>query len=373
MAGSAVEARADDFRVSPYAALRQEYNDNIFFAFNNEEDDFITTATGGIDLKQRTERLTALLNARLDGLAYADNSDLNDIEEFYSGEVHYDLTQSLTVSGEAKYTVDTRPDRDIETTGLVLNTEERRRQNYTGSADYRFSERDSFFASYSYGEDQYATNTFNDYNDQNVLVGYTRSLALTKPTTLRFYGQYSDYDFSRSTVENYRFTVGVSRNVSEKFNYVLDIGPRFTKATDDITGDTSHDNGAGGRLSLTYNEELTRFNLDLYHEISGSSSRSSAMKRTGLNAAVRYRLAERSRIGLTVDSFLNKADRDTAFVGDLDEMTTSVSPSLHYEFTRRFSCTAAYRYTIIDDRENDRERSRHVVFVKLNYEIPVVE
>ncbi|MCJ7601133.1 MAG: hypothetical protein MUO63_06450, partial [Desulfobulbaceae bacterium] len=147
---AAQDGMADDFRVIPNASIREEYNDNIFFSDDTEQDDFITTASVGLEMRERTELLTANLVTRFDGLAYADYNELNDIEEYYKGSLKYQLNQSVRLSADAGYSVDSRPDRDLDVTGYVFTSDVRRRQDYSCSADYQASEKTALFTSYSY-------------------------------------------------------------------------------------------------------------------------------------------------------------------------------------------------------------------------------
>ncbi|MCB2184568.1 MAG: outer membrane beta-barrel protein [Desulfobulbaceae bacterium] len=364
---------ADDFRVIPNAAIRQEYNDNVFFTRDNEDDDFITTASVGVDVRERTERLSALFKGRLDGLYYFDNDNLNDIEEYYDGKLDYQLNSFLKLSAGAGYSVDSRADRDISITGIDFGTDVRRRQSYSVSADYRFSEKTSLFSTYSYQNDQFEIDDTNEFTGQNVLVGLTRTLQFTKPTTARFYAQYSHYDFYTSKTQNYRLTAGVSRQVSEKLSYVVDAGPRLTEGKAKRSGETSSDSGLGGQFSLTYNEELTTAEMNFSHEISGSSGRDGATERTGLVFSLRHRFGERSSAQMRVSGYLNKVDRNTAFINDLEELTINFNPSVRYEINREFSLVAAYRHSRIEDLEDNTEKRRNLFYVKLNYQIPVIE
>ncbi len=364
---------ADDFRVIPNAAIREEYNDNIFFSDDAEQDDFITTASAGLEVRERTELLKAALITRFDGLSYADNSELNAIEEYYKGSVAYQLNPFLNLSADAGYSVDSRSDRDLDVTGYVLTTDVRRRQDYSFSADYQASEKTSLFSSYSYLDDQFEISDVDEFTGQNVLVGLTRSLDFTKPTAARLYGRYSHYDFYSSKVDNYSVTAGFSRQFSEKLSYVFDIGPRYTEGSEKRTAETSYDSGLGGQFTLTYNEELTTAEMNIFHEVSGSSGRDGATERTGLVLSLKHRIGERSSVRLGIDSYQNKATRDAAFASDLNELTTSLTPSLRYEFNPEIFCEATYRYTVITDQETDHEKHRNLVFIKLTYQYPVIE
>jgi len=364
---------ADDFRVIPNAAIREEYNDNIFFSDDIEQDDFITTASAGLEVRERTELLKAALITRFDGLSYADNSELNAIEEYYKGNVGYQLNPFLRLSADAGYSVDSRADRDLDVTGYVFTTDVRRRQDYSFSADYQASEKTTLFSSYSYLDDQFEISDVDEFTGQNVLAGLTRSLDFTKPTAARLYGRYSHYDFYSSKVDNYSVTAGFSRQFSEKLSYVFDIGPRYTEGSEKRTPETSYDSGLGGQFTLTYNEELTTAEMNIFHEVSGSSGRDGATERTGLVLSLKHRIGERSSVRLGIDSYLNKAARDAAYVSDLNELTTTLTPSLHYEFNPEFFCETAYRYTVITDQETDHGKHRNLVFIKLTYQYPVIE
>ena len=201
----------------------------------------------------------------------------------------------------------------------------------------------------------------------------TRSLDFTKPTAARLYGRYSHYDFYSSKADNYSVTAGFSRQFSEKLSYVFDIGPRYTEGSEKRTAETSYDNGLGGQFTLTYNEELTTAEMNIFHEVSGSSGRDGATERTGLALSLKHRIGERSSARLGIDSYQNKASRDAAFATDLNELTTSLTPSLRYEFNPEIFCEAAYRYSVITDQETDHEKHRNLVFIKLTYQYPVVE
>ena len=46
-----------EFNLIPSLAVREEYNDNIFFSYSDTIDDFITTVSAGLELTERTEQL----------------------------------------------------------------------------------------------------------------------------------------------------------------------------------------------------------------------------------------------------------------------------------------------------------------------------
>ncbi|HTR45126.1 MAG TPA: outer membrane beta-barrel protein, partial [Thermodesulfovibrionales bacterium] len=96
-------ARGDEFRVVPSLSVREEYNSNILLTTGDARRDFITTISPGVEIVDRTARLDADLQVRLDRLEYADNRDLNATNQTYSGRIRYLLTPLFGVSAEAAY------------------------------------------------------------------------------------------------------------------------------------------------------------------------------------------------------------------------------------------------------------------------------
>jgi len=222
---------ADEFRLVPSIAVREEYNDNIFFEDHGEIDDWITTISPGLTLMNRTERMDLNLSARGDGIIYSQNDDLNDFDQNYTGDLSYRMTSRMTVSGSAGYTVDSRSDRDIETTGLVQSTD--RRKSYTGGlgGNYVLSETSAASLSYAYEQNDFDDPESVDDKYHRSNLGFTRDLSAFFPRTV---GQinfgYSYYDSSDTTVDTYSGTVGVSYEITEVFNFMVDLGARYSRS-----------------------------------------------------------------------------------------------------------------------------------------------
>ena len=70
------DALADEFKLTPSIAARQEYNDNIFFDTSRPKDSFITRVTPGLELIDRTERLDLRLTGSLTPYVYWTDSSL---------------------------------------------------------------------------------------------------------------------------------------------------------------------------------------------------------------------------------------------------------------------------------------------------------
>jgi len=110
---------ADEFKLIPSISVREEYNDNILYTSRDEIDDWITTVSPGLEVIQRTEQLDLNLSAIVSPIYYADHSDFDEVDQNYGARASYQITSLFGVNATARYDVTNRPDRDIETTGMV--------------------------------------------------------------------------------------------------------------------------------------------------------------------------------------------------------------------------------------------------------------
>src|SRR5512137_637799 len=159
-------ALADEFKLTPSVAVRQEYNSNIFFDSSNEKDDFITRVRPGLELIERTERIDLRLAGFVTPYVYWENDNLNSVDQDYSGRVDYRLTPLLSVGANAAVRVDHQPDRDIYTTGLAYGDNRRIQQRYGGNMGYMFTERTSGSVAYDYTREDWR-NSANSNNSSN--------------------------------------------------------------------------------------------------------------------------------------------------------------------------------------------------------------
>ena len=177
---SATDLFADEFKLTPSVAVRQEYNSNIFFDSSNEKDDFITRVKPGLELINRTERLDLRLAGFVTPYVYWSNEELNSVDQDYSGRVDFRLTPLLSLGANAAVRVDHQPDRDIYTTGLAYSDNRRLQQNYGGNVGYMFTEKTSGSVTYGYTKEDWRNSSNNsdleNYDSHAVTVGLAREL-----------------------------------------------------------------------------------------------------------------------------------------------------------------------------------------------------
>ncbi len=369
------ETRGDGLNITPFVALRQEYNDNIFFTDTDETDDFIATISPGLELTNRTERLDTRLSAQINNLIYYDNTELNSVDQDYTGRLRYRMTPRMDVSAEAGYTRDSRSDRDIEETGLVLSTATRHRQHYSLSGQYMPSEKTAATVSYAYDQDDFDDSEFNDSRSHSTNLGFTHNISYLVPQTLgRMNLGYARYDFPDSIVDNYTWTIGASRDFTEILSLLVDFGIRHTRSeteADSIKDDEKW--GGVGQVALSYRGELTDGSLSFFQDVRAASGTTSATERTALVFEIGRRFTEKLRGNLSAGYYLNNSEGDDLAVEEIDEKTLRCQTRARYEFTKDIALEASYTFTTIRDKEEHTTTNRNLVFMRAVFQYPLLE
>jgi uncharacterized protein (PEP-CTERM system associated) len=85
-------AYADEFKLTPSLAVKEEYNDNILYTSTGAQRDFIATISPGLALTDRTERLDLSMLARLDHGLYSSHKELDATDQYYEITGKYAFT-----------------------------------------------------------------------------------------------------------------------------------------------------------------------------------------------------------------------------------------------------------------------------------------
>jgi hypothetical protein len=296
---------ADDSRVVPSVAVREEYNTNILFSGYDIKRDAITTVSPGVEIVDRSDRLDTDLSARLDLLDYSHHRDLNAINQTYNGKLGY-LTSPLShISVEAGYLRNYNPSLEagMPSTGytVVKPLEPQPADPGTGpglgpgsspgpspspsqvqpqaaypaipvvaipvnqitsslSADYSYTEKAAAMASYNYARNYYKDTRYQDGTSHTVNAGFMydfgQYLSLVKGNLNM---GFSYYDFPDSINESVIGTVGFSRDLDKVWSLRVDGGIRRTWSEIWITQPVlSSDQVINGHEILTYTNERER-------------------------------------------------------------------------------------------------------------------
>jgi uncharacterized protein (PEP-CTERM system associated) len=93
-------SQADEVKLTPFLAAKEEYNDNILYAPSETYKDFFTMISPGLNFLQKTERLKVDLSGRADRRVYSRYSEFNATDQFYNGTGSYSLTERLGLTAK---------------------------------------------------------------------------------------------------------------------------------------------------------------------------------------------------------------------------------------------------------------------------------
>ncbi len=393
-------AMADEFRLLPFINMRQEYNDNIFMSNEDSVSDFVTTLSPGLKLAERTERLDARLSARVDRIRYTDRNELNALDEHYQGRIGYQLSERAGVSSKVRHTKDSRRDRDIEETGLLLGTVTRRKRICNLSGTYLLSETTGMSLSYDYNRDEFNDPDFSDYRSRSLNLGITHRLVPLLSARMNL--GYARYDFVDSITENYSWTPGISWAMSEIFSLAADFGARYTCSefettkyepvffsdiypdlpvdpeNDFITGyrpapyiDTLESWGLSWQVLLEYKGEKTHAGITLSRDVKGASGSGGTTERTVASLNISRRFTYEIRASLSATYHLNQTDQEG--LATEEQHTLRIQPKIRFDCTREIALEMAYIFTSITDNKTDAETNRNLVFARLSFQYPLLE
>jgi hypothetical protein len=299
----------------------------------------------------------------------------------------YRVTSRFSMSADAGYTVDNRRDRDIETTGLVLSSEERKRYRGGLSGEYMFTEKTAASLSYAYHRSDYDDPEEVDYKYHTTNLGFTHDLSEFLPRTMaRMNFGYAYYDSSGTDLDIYSGTLGMSWSITEVFNLLVDLGARYTDSEFSVarrdpfnpfviitSEEKDHDWGAVGYLELFYRGEVTTASVSALKDVRPGGGDREATDRTSFLFKIRRRFAEKFSAHLSGEYFLNKADAGELSRTDIDEQTISIRPGLSCEIIDHLVLTASYTFTRRKDREDHTDPERNLFYVQLKYGMPLFE
>ncbi len=382
---------ANEIRILPFVSIEESLNDNLFFDSNNEKHDFITTISPGLKYDNNTETTQSNLAATFRQRIYAQNPDLNALDQTYRAQYQTLFNPRFRIGADAAFIRDASPDRDIETTGLVLNAVERDRYQANLNTAYAISEKALTNLSYGYSKDQYEETAEEDYNNLesnsgNMLVSYDIS-AIVPATKARSTLGYAHYQFPDIVVENYMATAGFSRDMSELWRVLVDAGARYTCSEFDVSEFqfvppfsfvpvTRTENttgwGAVGNASLTYQDDRITAELAVAQDIQPASGRSGTTERTTFSVRVAKKLTYELQCFVRSGFFINYSDSEEYSADEIDERTFYLSPGLTYNVSPDVAIDASYNYTRTD-YESSSQATRNLFMIRLYVQYPILE
>jgi hypothetical protein len=350
-------ARADELRLLPSIAEKVEYNDNIFITPSNAPasqkfHDFISTTSGGLQLLSNTERLNLDVSARVDQLFYKDNPSFNSTDQFYKAALKYSLTQKLSVSLRGEFDRDSRPDRELFTSGLVLSLSALRREvSMEGlTADYALTSLTTASLMYDHGQYWFKNNHGVDMTYDTSSLSFIRDVSdYIKNLKARFTLGYSRYNFTGLEVDNYEATTGLEYALQEKWKFLMDVGARYTESYFETlkiiailgpfvfvspTNVTSTGSAFVGKATLAYTGEKTTGNIVSGRDVMPAYGSLGTVERTFATANINRRFTYELSGFLDGGYFINKTQAGQLAAFPLNTDTFYGTAGLRYQFNR---------------------------------------
>ncbi len=390
-------AWGNEFRIVPCLSVKEEYNNNIFLSSSDKKDDFITTLSPGLEMVNNTERINMDVLARLDRIEYTNNRDLSATDQTYNGSLQYLLTPLLRLSAAAGYIKDSRPDRAIETTGIVLSAVPRQNITSSLSADYQLTEKAALSASYGYGRDQFTSEKYLDDTSHNVNAGLVYDLGTYFPAVKgRINATYSDYSFIGSDIGSVTGTVGFSRDFNEVWSIQADGGVQHTRADITITqlepvygfffgfpiqignqvvSEQVKNAGWGwvGSASLNFKGEVGSGSLSYSRLVQPAVGLGGAAVRDSLALSAQHRISYEFLLNFTAEYFINDSNSQKFSSQTIKQRTFHINPWIRYEFSRDMFAEGSYDYVMVNDMATTTKANRHLFSLRLYIQHPVLE
>lgn len=369
-------ARADQRRLVLSLGVDERYNDNIFLTSDDEIEDYITTLSGGLEFINQTERLDLSLSGRVVNQDYADNDDLDGLEQYYKGRIGYWLASHLRATLDGSFSRDTQPDRDIDVTGMVLDTATRDTQKYGVGFQYDLTDITSAFLSYQYRNQDYDSSQYSDYNYHQAGLGLSHRLDKhIDNTTGRLNFKYARYDYPATQLDYYAATIGFLRRMTELWHLQIDAGARYTESEFRLSGGKQTNSGWGGvgELEIGCQGMYAATSLTVSHDVGAASGLDGSVERSAAVLDLNYRFAEKVRAGISTGYYLNTADSGDLALDDTDKNTVNLKPYLRAYLTDNLSLDASYTYSQIEDHIDDITRQRNLYLLRLVWDYPVVD
>lgn len=344
----------------PSISLSAAYDDNLFYASENETSDTIARATPALSLGYESEKSTMGVDYRRDLESYADNSDLNDdaVRQFLEASLIYRPTTAVVLSLVATRTESVFPSELNLATGLGTNRTPSKRTTVNPGISYNFSAKTKGLLEYIHTEEDTEGGTDGEVSALNTEFSH----ALSNRSQVTFGYTYSEYEFSNGLVQPVHTPrVGFMHAFSERTTLSIATGPRFTEGDDSVDVNFSASLNYvydGGDLLLGYDREV----VTLIGEPGIAES-------NGVSATMRYNFSE----ALAVSATTSYGRFTRPSLGGERTNVLRVGLNANYAVNRAVSLFAGYDHSRQDGSSqavDPFEVSRNVINVGVTLRLP---
>lgn len=395
LASSCVPGYAGPTNLIPSLSIRQEYNNNITFSQNNAKEDSITIVTGSVLLRHKTQRIDAQTVLEIKKKIYQDYRELNDVDTVFSTGFDARLSERVSLGTELLISKDSLRGETAEAIGVAL-TGDRERHELSINNSYMISEISRLRVSLDFGDISIKEAGENEINENlNIGLQYDHNLSkIWENTTglagLNFQRYTSDiHDTDTGSVffpetrtdytsDVWQMTIGLSKQATELFNFYIQSGIGYSQTKEirtrtgggfgTVTNSSTSDSFSGLLFAgLTYDGLYTDADLTISHDIRGSSGTNGTLERSSLSLDMSSRLTSDLWLRFQISGILNRNERTTS--DDLDTLTITMAPGFRYQIDRELFISGGYRYTLIDDREDNTSKERNLFYLEIKKQL----
>jgi hypothetical protein len=369
---------ADDLRLIPGVAFKEELNDNIYLATTSRRTDFITTITPSLDITDASELRSITLSTGVNFLRYANTTGL-DSEDFYGqGGFNYSFDPRFTVAAGAGYVQDSRPDR-TDQGGLTIKSGSNR-QNCTLSGNYGVSDRSTATLAYAYSLEEFDNPALLSTTVHTVSFGQDYKIE----SDLRQAKLVGNLGYSRnltdsSQVDNFTASIGLSKKINELWNVSINAGGRFTHSESIVSNQIvseklrSDDQGWIGNLSLNYSDETTSGSLTFNNDVIAASGRSGTTERTGGTTRLSRKFARGVSGFISLAYSWNRSNQGQVAAQSIDEQSLNFGSGLRYDISDYVSLEGNYNVKTIYNGTASSETNQNVFVLRLTMRRDVLD
>jgi len=316
----------------------------------------------------RTELFEAGLSMRLDMLSYAENSDLNAVNQTYRGRLRWRASPLCSVAAEAGFLRDSNPALGAWSTGIVMSSVPWNRITSSASADCQLAEDTAGALSYGYGRGYYEDPADPDDESHDLSAGLVFDLGKYFTSVKgKLNAGYGRYDFRDSTVDTVSGSAGLSWALSEKMSLAIEGGLRNTRSegTSAISGPWESDAwGWVAGASVNYTGQSYTGALSYSRDVTPAHGLGGAAERDTWSITAQKRFSEDFLVMFSAGYYaLESVSGPSASA--IDQRILQVSPALRYEFSRKAAIDASYEYVAVDYPSAGVEAEKQIISVRL--------
>ena len=369
---------AKQYDYVPSISLNQQYDDNIYLYMKEKKSDFITCVKPRLDMGLKTERLTLKGLLQLTILKYFYNSQLSTVEQHYTTDLDYLVSERLSSKFRINYVRDTTLQSEWQNTGIALTRTIRKNYNAAAKVKYKVSERDLLSISPFYKAINYQS-TYSNYWMTGVDIGLKHQLDNSK-AIIAIKLLYNHTATTDIKTNNYIILGGLKYLLSETstINFLAGINYLRSKISyKQITiyypffivnthTKTQRKLGTIATIRYTKNFETSSINIGIQRTAIPNSS-GEIIIRNKFYFSVRKNINTRNTINLNVNYYYS--DYNTG-LSTINYYSYDIYSSYNYLITKHILLLASYRRQFYKNKINSLSATRNVVLIGIKWIIP---